>query len=95
MIKLIAMAAAAVVLGLGPAVAEPMTSGRPSAVLDNAQCQDVWVAAKKEGEVLPKDQARPFIVNFQQSDRNNDGKISADEFKFACGKGMVDPHPTH
>jgi Ca2+-binding EF-hand superfamily protein len=45
--------------------------------------------ASPHGDALSKDQAVPFIVNFQITDVDGDGKISADEFKQACGKGMV------
>jgi Ca2+-binding EF-hand superfamily protein len=45
--------------------------------------------ASPRGDALSKDQAVPFIVNFQIADVDGDGKISADEFKQACGKGMV------
>jgi hypothetical protein len=27
-------------------------------------------------------------------DSDGDGKVSHDEFTFACGKGMVDPNPS-
>ena len=66
-----------------------MTSGRPSAVLNDEQCQSIWQMASPHGDALSKDQAVPFIVNFQIADVDGDGKISADEFKQACGKGMV------
>jgi hypothetical protein len=66
-----------------------MTSGRPSAVLDDAQCQTVWKMASPDGATLSQDQAVPFIVNFQMVDVDGDGKITADEFKAACGKGLV------
>ena len=66
-----------------------MTSGRPSAVLNDQQCQSIWQMASPQGDALSKDQAVPFIVNFQIADVDGDGKISADEFKQACGKGMV------
>jgi EF hand len=69
--------------------ANTMTSGRPSAVLDNAQCQTVWKMASPDGATISQDQAVPFIVNFQMVDIDGDGKITADEFKAACGKGLV------
>jgi Ca2+-binding EF-hand superfamily protein len=31
----------------------------------------------------------PDIVNFKMVDVDGDGKITADEFKAACGKGLV------
>ena len=66
-----------------------MTSGGPSAVVSDEQCQSIWQMASPRGDALSKDQAVPFIVNFQIADVDGDGKISADEFKQACGKGMV------
>ena len=66
-----------------------MTSGRPSAVLDDAQCQAVWQMASPNGATISQDQAVPYIVNFQLVDGDGDGKISADEFKTGCGKGLV------
>jgi hypothetical protein len=66
-----------------------MTSGRPSAVLDDAQCQTVWKMASPDGATISQGQAVPFIVNFQTVDVDGDGKITADEFKAACGKGLV------
>ena len=35
------------------------------------------------------DTAMPYIVIFQMVDSDKDGKISAAEFKTACGKGWV------
>ncbi|MGH9551042.1 MAG: hypothetical protein ACRD3W_16790 [Terriglobales bacterium] len=69
--------------------ANNMTSGRPSAVLNDQQCQSIWQMASPHGDALSKDQAVPFIVNFQIADVDGDGTISADEFKGACGKGLV------
>jgi EF hand domain-containing protein len=83
----------ALLLDVGCALAQgtsnTMTSGRPSAVLDDAQCQSVWQMASPHGEALSKDQAVPVIVNFSIADVDGDGKITADEFKAACGKGLV------
>lgn len=91
--KIVTAASAAILLSAVNALAEPMTSGRPSAVLDNAQCQGVWAKVHKEGDALPEDKARPWIVNFKLVDGDGDGKVSHDEFTFACGKGMVDSNP--
>jgi EF hand len=65
------------------------SSGRPSAVLDDAACQNVWKMASPDGDTLSGDLAVPYIVNFQMVDTDKDGKISAAEFRTACGKGWV------
>ena len=65
------------------------SSGRPSAVLDDAACQSVWKMASPNGDTLVGDKAVPYIVNFQMVDTDKDGKISAAEFKTGCGKGWV------
>lgn len=75
--------------GFAFAGANNMTSGRPSAVLTDDQCNSIWQMASPHGDALSKDQAVPYIVNFQIADVDGDGKISADEFKGACGKGLV------
>lgn len=64
-------------------------SGRPSAVLDDAACQNVWKMASPNGDTLADDKAVPYIVNFEMVDTNKDGKISAAEFKAGCGKGWI------
>jgi hypothetical protein len=64
-------------------------SGRPSAVLDDAQCQSVWKLASPNGDTLSKDKAVPYIVNFEMVDTSKDGKITADEFSAGCSKGWV------
>jgi Ca2+-binding EF-hand superfamily protein len=68
-----------------------MSSGRPSAVIDDAQCQTLWTMASLNGAALSQDQAVPYIVNFRMVDVDNDGTISADEFKAACGKVGTEP----
>ena len=65
------------------------SSGRPSAVLNDAACQSVWKMASPDGDTLSGDKAVPYIVNFQMVDTDQDGKISAAEFKTGCGKGWV------
>ena len=75
--------------GYALAGANNMTSGRPSAVLNDEQCQAVWKLASPDGATISENQAVPFIVNFKLVDGDGDGKISADEFKTACGKGLV------
>jgi hypothetical protein len=82
----------ALLLGASSALAQganTMTSGRPSAVLNDEQCQAVWKMASPDGATISENQAVPFIVNFKLVDGDGDGKISADEFKAACGKGLV------
>ena len=74
---------------LAQGTANTMTSGRPSAVLNDTQCQEVWTKASPDGATISKDQAVPFIVNFTMVDGDGDGAISADEFKAGCGKGLV------
>src|SRR6476469_11115960 len=66
-----------------------MTSGRPSAVLNDDQCQAVWKMASPNGATISKDQAVPYIVNFSMVDGDGDGKITAEEFKAGCAKGTV------
>jgi EF hand len=79
--------------GAGAAVPEGSQSGapsgRPSAVLDDAACQNAWKMASPNGDTLVGDKAAPYIVNFQMVDTDKDGKISAAEFKTGCGKGWV------
>jgi EF hand domain-containing protein len=92
MIRLATLTSVALLLTSASVLAQganTMTSGRPSAVLDDAQCQTVWKMASPDGATISQDQAVPFIVNFQMVDVDGDGKISGDEFKAACGKGLV------
>src|SRR5262245_54261172 len=66
--------------------------GNPTgAVLDDTQCQTAWKVASSNGATLSKDQAGPYIVDFQKVDFDGDGKITADEFRTACVKGLVKP----
>lgn len=91
--KLVMLTSALVLFGAGTALAQTsantMSAGRPSAILNEEQCQDVWSRAVTDGETLSEAAAGPFIVNFAQVDTDGDGSISSDEFKAACGKGLV------
>jgi EF hand len=91
--KIATLTSAALLLSVGYALAQgtpnTMTSGRPSAVLDDAKCQAVWQMASPNGATISQDQAVPFIVNFKMVDVDGNGQITADEFKAACGKGLV------
>jgi hypothetical protein len=64
-------------------------SGRPGAVLNDTQCQDVWKMASPDGDTLAGDKAVPYIVNFQMVDTDKNGTISAAEFKTGCTKGWI------
>jgi hypothetical protein len=64
-------------------------SGRPGAILDDPKCEAVWSMTQREGDTLSEGKAAPFIVNFKIVDANNDGKITQDEFKEGCKKGLV------
>ena len=96
--RLVTLTSVALLLSASCALAQgtsnTMTSGRPSAVLDDAQCQTIWQMASPNGATISQDQAVPYIVNFKMVDVDGDGTISADEFKAACGKGLVkNPKP--
>jgi hypothetical protein len=93
--KLITLTTIVVLAGVGFAVAKPMTSGRPSAVLNTAQCKDVWSLTERRGDTLSADKATPFIVNWHIADVNGDGQISWHEFRKACGKGLVSNPSSH
>lgn len=67
----------------------PPPSGRPSAILDDAACNEVWKMASPNGEMLSKDKATLFVVNYELVDSNKDGSISQDEFKTGCSKGWI------
>ena len=56
---------------LAQATTNTMTSGRPSAVLDDATCQTIWQKASPNGAALTKDQAVPYIVNFSMVEANH------------------------
>jgi hypothetical protein len=79
----------ALLLSAAYGLAEPMTSGRPAAVLNDSQCQEVWSTAAMKDDTLPRDDAVPYIVNFWLTDADHNGQISKGEFGRACEKGLV------
>ena len=90
--KLTTLTVLATVLGAGTAFAgggAPVPekpeggppSGRPTAVLDEQKCQQVW--DKAQGN------AAPYMLNFGAADSDKDGQISEAEFKTGCEKGWV------
>jgi hypothetical protein len=98
--KSVSLSAAILLLGVGTAIAgggAPVPekpeggppSGRPGPVLDDTKCTAAWEMTEREGDTLAKDKAVPFIVNFEMVDTSGDGKITQDEFKDGCGKGLV------
>jgi hypothetical protein len=66
-------------------------SGRPSAVLSESQCKEVWDQSEssRDGDNLTEAQAEKYVLNFQRVDSDNDRKISHEEFKEGCSKGWV------
>ena len=78
----------ALLLSAAYVLAEPMTSGRPAAVLKDSQCQEVWSTGAMN-DTLSKKDAVPYVVNFTLTDVNHDGQISQGEFERACKKGLV------
>ena len=59
-------------------------SGRPSAVLNESECNSIWTSAKEN--------LAPHILNFEMVDTSGDGKISKSEFRSGCDKGWVQKH---
>jgi hypothetical protein len=45
--------------------------------------------ASPNGDTLSKDQATPFVVNYELVDTDKDGKISQAEFQAGCSKGWI------
>jgi len=90
MSKLATLTGLALLFTAGYAAAQnTMTSGRPSAVLNDARCHEMWSKAVPKGDTLAQADAAPYIVNFHQADTNKDGSISKTEFWAACRKGLV------
>jgi len=103
--KLATFAAAALLVSAGYAIAgggapvpegsqkEP-PSGRPGKVLSEAECTKAWQTAGPDGDVLSKDKATPFILNFEMVDTSKDAKISQQEWQDGCAKGWISADAT-
>ena len=66
--------------------------------LDDAQCSAVWAKASPDGDPISWNEAGSYIPTFMTADSNQDGMISAEEFKQACAEGRVihpDQAPTN
>ena len=98
--KIATVAALAVLLSAGSAFAgagapvpegsqKDPPSGRPGKVLSEAECTKAWQTAGPDGDMLSKDKATPFILNFEMVDTSKDATISQDEWKDGCSKGWV------
>ena len=61
-------------------------AGRPTAILDESKCAEVWKKAK--------DKPAGYMVNFELADADGNGEISKAEFKKGCKKGWVQKHAT-
>jgi hypothetical protein len=57
--------------------------------LDDAQCSAVWAKASPNGDAISWNEAGSYIPTFMTADSNQDGMISAEEFKQACAEGRV------
>jgi hypothetical protein len=88
--KLITMTSLAILLGASsalavdpaspsantrPPTASPSSSGRPSAVLDDSQCQTVWSMAAPNGDTLSADKATPYVLNFKMVEHRVQGRL--------------------
>jgi hypothetical protein len=76
---------ATVAIAQGQAVVSP--AGRPGKILEEAECTAVWKEAG--GADLTAEQAKARVTNFEQVDKDNDGKITNAEFTEGCKAGWI------
>ena len=84
-----ALARAALFLsaGLLPIASAHAHFGHP---LDDAQCSAAWAMASPNGDkTITYNQAEPYVSSFIVADLDEDGMLSAEEFKRACTLGLV------
>lgn len=77
----------------GPALAEStpkeaVEAGRPGKILSESECSTLWSQAAGRTDLSPE-QAKPYVTNFEQVDKNSDNKITNDEFQAGCKLGFV------
>jgi hypothetical protein len=87
--KRTALARAALFLsaGLLPIAGAQAHLGHP---LTDAQCAAAWAVASPNGDkIITYNQAEPYISSFIVADLDEDGMLSAEEFKRACTLGLV------
>jgi hypothetical protein len=70
------------------------SSGRPSAVLNDSECEAAWQKAMGGpgaglADTLSPDRGAKFLTDFPQADTNHDGVFSKAEFQAACKSGLV------
>ena len=70
------------------------SSGRPSAVLNDSECEDAWnkaVGGPAGGaaDTLSPDKGAKIVTDFPQADTDHDGTLSKAEFQAACKNGLV------
>jgi hypothetical protein len=87
--KLTALARTALFLsaGLLPIASAQAHFGHP---LDDAQCSAAWAMASPKGDTtITYNRAEPYVASFIVGDQDEDGMLSAAEFKRACSLGWV------
>ena len=67
---------------------EAMEGGRPGKILSQEECSKLWGDAAGRTD-LSAEQAKPYVTNFEQVDKNSDKKITNDEFQAGCKLGFV------
>lgn len=70
------------------------SSGRPSAVLNDSECEAAWDKARGGpgaglADTLSPDKGAKFVTDFPQADTNHDGVLSKAEFQAAYKSGLV------
>jgi hypothetical protein len=63
-------------------------AGRPGEILNEADCKAVW--EKAGNKELGEGEAKPFVTNFEQVDKDGNKKISQTEFQQGCNVGWVE-----
>ena len=94
MLKTLAIAASATLIGLAGASAQTSTSPSKTAPaaqkMTQAECSSAWSRANPaNASSLKQDQAKSYVTDFSGADSNKDGSLSRAEFLAACEQGKV------